>query len=77
MKSCELVEHVTDSDVKSLAENSVSIAKSCYDLRISSADIQQNGVLAVAEKPTYLDMRHTVVDTNQRNIMGYRESTCD
>ena len=64
--TCELVEHVADANVQSLAKDTISSIETGDDLCIASACIQKNRVITTTTLSPDFDMGHTMVDTDQR-----------
>src|SRR2546422_6727830 len=69
----DLVEHVADADVERLAEDAISTAGEGDDLRVASADVQEDRILRVGDAAADLEVRDAVVHPEDRNVEGQSE----
>ncbi len=72
----EFIEHVADADVLRLAEYAISLVRIRDDLRVAARSVQQAWVSATSEGVADLDVRDTVVHTDDRDAEGTGEGAC-
>lgn len=66
----EFVEHVPDSDVEGFTEHAIPTIQSGDDLGVPARNVQQNRIITIAFPTSDFDVRHTVIDADERNIMS-------
>src|SRR5207245_9299727 len=69
----ELVEHVGDADVERLSEDAISTAGEGDDLRVASADVQEDRILRVGDAAADLQVGDAVIHPEDRNVEGESE----
>ena len=72
----ELVEPVPEPDIQRLPEYPVTAVQVTEHLRVRAARIQDDRVVKSRRPPPDLDVRHAVVDADERDAEGDREGAC-
>ncbi len=76
MTPCELINRVPKPDIQRLPEDPVAATQVAEHLRIRAARVEDDRVRKTGCPSPDLDMRHTVVDADERHSERDREGSC-